>query len=190
MICSIDVVKKSLSILPACLLFVACGKKPVSSSNSDEIVITPELNKNVAMEIKFSGDTELTSKSYMFERDAQVTIPELIHLKSGTPLNYMVNIYFNTNHSPEQRDTESEFYCSYENLKLIGDAAKDSPTGYLHRFAGCFEDVDRDGEVENLEYKAGQQIFQEKWRYVRVDLVSGFSYEDSEIFTELRIKWF
>lgn len=189
----IDVIKKSLNILPACLLFVACGKKPINSSSSDDIVLNEELNTNVAVGITFNGDSDLTSKSHMFERDAQVKIPEVLHVKSGKPLYYEVRVHFNSNHSPEQRDNGSEIVCSYQNLKLHGEAAKNSPTGYDHRFEGCFQDLNGNNileEHENLDYKVGQQIFQERWRYVRVDLVRGFTYDESEIYTEFEINWF
>lgn len=178
-----SIAKRSLFVLPACLMLISCGKKVTSSSGDNEVTLIPELNRAVNLEMSFKGDTESKSKSYLFIEDAQVRIPDQIHVKSGSPLRFTVNIYFNTNHNPEQRDTVSEFFCSYKNVKVIGQDR------YYQEFLGCFEDVDADGELENLDYKAGQQIFQERWRYIRVDLVDGFSYEESEIFTELEIDY-
>lgn len=178
-----SIIKKSLFVLPACLALISCGKRVTSSGGDDDIVIIPELNKNVSLELNFEGDTTSKSKSYMFVQDAQVEIPAQIYLKSGSPLNYAVNIYFNTNHNPEQRDKADEFYCSYKNVKIIGDEANK----YYHEFVGCFGEVE--GTIKNLGYEVGQQKFQERWRYIRFDLISGFSYEKSEIFTELEIKY-
>ena len=183
------IARKTLLILPACCLaFISCGKKPINSSSSPDVDVTPALSKNISFEMSFEGNAEFQSQSFLFEEDGQVTIPDLVHLKSGSPLNYEVRVYFNTNHSPEQRDAIDEFYCSYLSVKKIGDSAE-SLAEYTHSFLGCFENEEKEREKISLGYVPGQKVFQDQWNYVRLDLVSGYSKTKTEVYAELSVDW-
>lgn len=125
----------------------------------------------------------------MFQDKASVTIPEKVYIKSGQPLNYLVNIYFNTGHSPEQRDRTDQFYCSYRSYKVIGETDNPTPDGYDHRLVGCFDNEEAERNEEDLGYKAGSIIPLEEQMYIRVDLISGFSHNVTQLYTEFSIDW-
>ena len=184
--------KKSLFVLPACCLaLVSCGKKPIGSEGSKDPDITAPLSKSVSLELDFTGDAALLSKSYMFQEDAGVIIPKKIHLKTGQPLNYIVNIYFNTNHSPEQRDATDEFFCSYKSIKQIGETENPSPDGYTHVFEDCFESLEDQQDGRGLGFIPGEtEIVQKQWQYIRMDLVRGYSTSKATIHTEFSVNWF
>lgn len=161
----------------------SCGKPIESSKESDSnIVVRPELNPNLSFMMSFEGEAEQQTQSHMFERDGRVVIPANIHLQSGAPDHYNVTLVFNTRESSDQRDAMSEFFCKYESIKYF--------KGYQHKFLGCFQDIDGDGVNDNLGYKAGQKVFQERWNYIRAELTSGYSDTTAEILTELEVEWF
>lgn len=182
---------KSLLILPTCLLVLtSCGKEFKNSEDSEEVGKTSELVKNLSFEFSFTGDAQLKSKNFMFTEGALVTLPEKIYIKSGKPQDYKIRVYFNSNYSPDQRSAEEEYYCTYTSSKEILENEIPDENGYYHKFDGCLQDVDEDGELDYLEYNVGEQVFQNKGMYMRLDLIKGFSDETAEVFTEFQIKSF
>ncbi len=172
-----------LVILSTSLLMLSCGKQiEGKGKSSGNVVITPELNPNVLLSMDLRGNASGQYSSFLFERNARIMIPQAVYVKTQGPVHYNVNLVFNTSQSPESRDAISEFYCQYKNTKFS--------KAYEQEFLGCFQDIDNDGIVENLGYKVGQKVFQDKWNYVRTELTSGYSEQPSEIITDLEIEWF
>lgn len=186
--------RKIYSILLALSVFsfMACGKKVKNSDpNAGKIINrTPALSAtNLKLQSSFDTNGSIEDSSFLFQDDAWLTIPELVLLESGSPLNFTVRIFFNT----EQKETllgARELYCEYKAAKQVGDDDSESLDGYYHHFTGCFEDINSDGEPEAINYQPGSQVAQDKDRFVRIEYVSGFTEQEALVSTDIEIEWF
>lgn len=182
-----------LSILTiSAFSFMACGKK-VTNSNPNEgqlVNRTPALTGNsLKLSSVFDNNGVIENEVYQFEADAWIKIPEFIFVESGEPLNYTARVYFNT----ENQQTlvgARELYCEYQSAKQIGSKNKLQFDGYYHHFIGCFEDLDQDGTPQEINYNPGSEVPQDKDKFVRIEFLSGFSDNETQISADLEIDWF
>jgi len=173
--------------------FMACGKKVQNTDpNAGKIVNrTPALSaSNIKLVSRFNSDGAVENDIYKFQDDAWLTIPEHVFIESGEPLNFTVRVFFNTKDS-QALAGEPELFCEYRSAKQIGNANDPSAiNGYYHHFAGCFEDVDGDGTPDQINYSPGSQVAQNQQRYIRLEYVSGFTDEETQVSSDIEIDWY
>jgi hypothetical protein len=172
---------------------MACGKKVQNTDlNAGKVVTrTPALSaNNIKLKTSFDSDGVVQDDSYQFKDDAWLTIPEYVLIESGEPLNFTVRLYFNTEMA-ESFDGVRELYCEYRIAKEVGSSNEvNILNGYYHYFAGCFEDIDYDGEADAINYQPGTQVAQDQDRFVRLEYISGFTESEARVSADIEIDWF
>ncbi len=182
---------KCLCCTPCLLsLFVGCGKEVVNSNSNSKVTRRPELNSgSIILNIKYVTRSQNYGESiFQTENSGWLVIPEQPYIKAGNALVVNSRIFFNL--SNDEDDQENPFYCDYTSTRLSNKKSEETNSfSYIHTFNGCFEDVDHDGQADELNYKPGNILTQDRDRLIKIDVES--SDEASEILElESELNWY
>jgi hypothetical protein len=172
-------------------VMVGCGKT-VQNSSSDEtqdpdIVRTPGLNTSelkINLEMNPQRD-QFALAHVQLPEDGWARIPEAIAVKAGSPLIITSKIFLNT----KNNQASGELFCKYTSIRQVTGTDEPSADGYNHYFRGCFQDVDSDGEADELNYNVGHEVAVDKGNYITLEVQSDNSVNSLVINTEIEIDW-
>lgn len=180
-----------LSLLTSCL--ISCGK-PVensspSSEESDSVVERPGLNTSeIDMHLVTNPGRDTVATTHkMLPADAWVRIPSSVKVVSGSPLIFSYKFYFNTLENSSLNSPQ--VHCSYNAIRIVTGTDQPSEDGYNHYFKGCFQDVNGDGQMDELNYSVGHEIGIDKGNYIILVVESDNSSNILSIESEIEVDW-
>lgn len=152
-----------------CLLF-SCGKKVENSSDGSGRVILPGESGTKFIDVNVDAQaSRIGSAQFEAPRNAWVRVPAAPKVLEGDALIVSTRIYFNS--TKKSNSQYQEFYCDYTSIKMINNpTAKDINKNYNHYFKGCFEDVDQDGEIDELNFIPGDEVALEKDKNLQIEV--------------------
>lgn len=174
------------------LAVLSCGKKVQNTDpNAGKFVSrSPALSgSSLRLNSRFNSSGVVENDLYQFKAEAWITIPEYVIVESGAPENFVVRVYFNTKNEVSLAGSK-ELFCDYRNTKQYSSQGKMFIDNYYHQFLGCFEDIDADGVVEELNYSPGVQIAQDENHYVRLEYISGETDSETTVSVDVDLEWF
>jgi len=155
----IKVIKRISSIPIALSLCISCGKEITSSSKEDKVVKQEPLTSN-SISLKVNYDAQESSSNmvqFKLEQSGWAKIPLPPKVIAGDAQFLESRIYFNVSINPDQPNNQN-LYCHYKSSKVMADDDLRVESAYEHTFVGCYEDVDKDGSHEEINYYVGDEV--------------------------------
>lgn len=164
-----------------CLLLVGCGKKVEVNDNQE--VRRPRLESAlVKLKAKLFKNGSAVDEEYLFSKDAEVRIPEVIKVTQGNAGNQLARVYFNVN-----SDDSYGFFCSY-----IGGASSQTPNspdeineGHNYSFDNCYKNIN--GSFEEINYYPGYESLQYENKSVVLSILGADPRFDTQAQAEFEV---
>jgi len=180
---------KSALLLILFLVFISCGKAIKNSQESDSD--TRELpglgTSEITLEVSYNPKAESFKEvMYPVSSRAWARIPQKMKIIDGRPL--VISAKINFNKELIYNEYNSAFFCSYSAVRLSSGPDEDNPDGYSHYFKGCFEDVDNDGVLDELNYLPGDQVAVDVDKYITLYITSDKSVNNLSVSSEIDLE--
>lgn len=189
----IDRKGKLLCLSAFCFLNFSCGKNIENTTPTQE-VRRPSLDTSFfELTASFNGSDKQTqlnsspdnSSLITVSADAFIRIPEYLSVTSGNAGNHFARIHF-------RLPGFYEFYCSY-----VGGADSSSPStpedienGLLYHLENCYEDVDQDGEVDELGYYPGYQAAIDQGAQIELEILGADPNATTTVLVKVEVDWY
>lgn len=181
--------KNSFKHLIHLIIFIpflfGCGRSLETEINNEVLSRAGLEDYSVVLESTHTVNGEITSDKKIFNNNALVRIPAFIQVREGNAGNHWARVYFNV------LNNEAEFYCDYK-----GGAFSESPDsdweiekGLKYHFYGCFQDVDFDGEVDELNYYPGLESIQDRDHSIDLEILSADPRYNTKAQALIEIEW-
>lgn len=157
-----------------CVLTTGCGKKIQNAQSDSEKTKEPLYTHSYSLKAKLfkNGDSIIDGK--ILDTNALVKIPANLEVIEGNAGNQEAKIHF-------ELAGASELFCVYkggskDRNPITNDDIK---KGLTYKFQACFEDIDNDGEPEEINYQPGQEIPFDVGTEVILEVVGADDREDN-----------
>ena len=189
---------KSFFVAPCCLFaLIGCGKKvtqnPSSADTGDgsQVVILPGESgiEFLALDFNPSQQSQMTTQ-VQAQGNGWARIPDAPTISAGNALVVGTRVYFNTFENLNSAQYR-QFYCDYQSIKMI-NPKPDTPINdtYNHYFKGCFEDVDDDGVMDELNFIPGDDAIDlQKDRYITLRVTADDNADSLSLRSEIEIDY-
>ncbi len=184
---------KALLLMTLVSTLFGCGKpvKDSESTNDEGSTVVNRPGATVSMlELSLAMNPQrdsIASSSNLVAGDAWARIPESVFVSEGSPLVISSKVYLNTKETSKR--SSPELFCSYTSIRQVTGTDQPSPDGYNHYFKGCYQDVDNDGQVDELNYIPGDEIAVDKGNYIVLSVQSDNSVNSLVILSEIELRW-
>ncbi len=183
-------------------LFFGCGKEIKTTQQpgnyGGKVINRHELNaKGLTLEVGYNPTSDVSSAtvSYKTERSGWLTIPAQPTIEKGDALVITSRIFING--LKNNNSITENLYCDYKSIKINienrveEDVAEENidKFGYYHTFLGCKEDVDNDGEADQLNYEPGDRLPIDEARFISVEIKNSDSKNYLEFKSEIDVDW-
>lgn len=178
-------IKSNVLTIFLSFLIIGCGKE-LDTQIDEEVVSRQELKENsVILRSSLFTNGGIAKDTYNFNENALVLIPAAIEVEEGNAGNQWARIYFN------EYLNEAEFFCDYK-----GGAFTQSPDneweiekGKIYHFYGCYQDVDLDGTLDELNYYPGMESIQDRDHSISLDILGADPRFNNTSKTLIEIEW-
>lgn len=180
---------KSALLFMLFVISASCGKAIKNSQEpSDDTRDLPGLNASeISLELSYNPKAESFQEvRYEVLSSGWARIPKKITIKNGRPL--VISAKINFNKVLIHSEYNSAFFCSYSSVRLASGADEENPDGYTHYFKGCFEDVDNDGVLDELNYLPGDQVAVDANKYISLYITSDKSVDSLSVSSEIDLE--
>lgn len=184
-------------ILTSCCIsaFFSCGKAPADTETGggvleDVTIIAPGESGLKKLSVSFTPGTDSEAQDSIIALGAGwVRVPEFPVIESGDSLIVSTRVFIN--YEPTQNMVEYiSLYCDYTSVKMItADASLPVNDQYNHYFKGCFEDVDQDGDAEEINFVPGDEVGIEAGKKVSLKVSATDSSDELSISSSFELEY-
>lgn len=130
-------------------LLLSCGKRIENSKEQVEVVERPSIVASF-VELKIDAKELNTSKTYyQVKKDGWAKIPSAPKVINSLSKLIYTKLTFENSYNSNSDSTG--LVCHYISIKSEDNT-------YQHKFTGCKEDIDADGEYNELNYLPGDEL--------------------------------